>query len=296
MSSPQKHINESHYLNTKSSKVYNKLLNIQYQITLPIFLNSQAITHNGITYLIGGGHPPYSSCHQINSIDLKSTPIPSLNIGRYKNALLSHQNNIFTIGGMNQDYLDSVEKFDGQKWILTSSLNHSRADCSCCSVNDSIFVFGGYSSTDTIERFDGFIWHVLKISLPTTLRRIGSFHFENSLFLVAGNSMMFRTNACFRNIFRVNLEKESMEEIKELPVADCFDIPAKVSEKSVELIGQKYFCKFDRSTLEWDCKNIETVCGTCYKKCGELGEKCKFIQKLNFFKIFMVLRNSNKLV
>jgi hypothetical protein len=296
MSDPQQHINETHFLNTKSSKVYSRTLNIYYQINLPVSLNSPSVLHKGQTYLIGGGIPPYSSCHIVNSINLKSTQIPSLNLGRYKNALISHQNEIFTIGGINQDHLDSVERFDGEKWTIASSLNHARADCSCCSVKNSIFVFGGFSLLDTIERFDGSIWHVLKISLPTTISRIGSFYYGNSLFFVGGNIKMFRSNACNKNVYRVDLEKDSIEEIKSLPVTDCFDAPAKFSENKVELIGQRYYCSFDKESMEWDCKEIQTVCGVCFKNCGEIGEKCRFIQKLNFIKIFMVLRSNNKLV
>ena len=297
MSEPIQRINETHFLNTKTEKVYFKPLNAQYPVTLPLTLVSPSVLFNGTTYLVGGGSPPYASCHQINSIDLTPTQIPSLNIGRYKNALIAHQNEIFTIGGMNQDYLDSVEKFDGQKWTMASSLNHPRADCSCCSVKDSIFVFGGYSLSDFIEKFDGFTWHVLKISLPTTLRRIGSFCCEDSLFLVGGNSMMFRTNASCRNVYKVDLEKEDLREINGLSVADSFDSPGGVviSEGKVELVGQRYFHKFDQRTLEWESTEIETVCRACFQKCGELGEKCRFVHKLNFIKIFTVLRINNKL-
>lgn len=287
---------EGNLLNIKAGKVFNRLFNTYCDISLPSSLNCSSAVHIGKTYLIGGGDPPYSSCFKINTVDFKVTQIPSLKIGRYKNNVISHQGELYTIGGINEDYLDSVEKLVNDKWVVSSTLNHSRADCSSCSVGPSIYIFGGFSLSDTIEKYNGSTWQVLKISLPVQLRHIGSFYHENNLYLVGGNLMMFRTNACNRNVYKLNLEREEVEEVKSLPVADCFEFPRKVSENRIELVGQRFKFSLNLEDFEWNCEEILMVCRTCFTKCGEPGENCKFSKKINFIKIFMRLRNSSRII
>jgi hypothetical protein len=288
--------NVSHYLNLPQSKVFNKNLNVFYHLEVPPQLNGPTIIYKGLTFLIGGGIPDYSSCFIVNSIDLHLTQVASLLTGRKKHGLVVHLDEIFAIGGVGQDFLSSVEKFDGKNWTGQASLSHERVEPTCCSANENIYVFGGNANYPlSVERLNKGIWEEIHLKFPILAKRMGSFFFNDWIYLVGGNLMTFRTNATLKEVHIFNVHEGCIEKSLNLQNSDCFDTPAIVKSEKVELIGNNSRVKFYTKTRTWKMEKVEFVCKTCFNHCVSLNGKCGKARKMTLIKLYSKLKPLSKL-
>ena len=288
--------NTTHFLDLKQGRVYNRALNSYYLKEVSAELNGPTIIHKGQTYLIGGGSPDYNKCYLINSIDFTLTELPSLIKGRRKHGLVIHCDQIFAIGGVHNDFLSSVEYFNGDEWKESSKLINERSDPTCCSVYGKIYVFGGYSNKiDSIERFDGNEWQEIQLNIPILHKRIGWFVVEDWIYLIGGNIMTFRTNINTRKSFRFNTKSLKLECIEDLPESDCFDFNYTLESGRIVLIGNKNLWVYEVNTSLWMQEEISFICKDCLADCGMSDGCCKKSKKLQMIKIFTKLRLLSKI-
>jgi hypothetical protein len=288
--------NTTHFLDLQQGRVFNNSLNSYYFKEVSAELNGPTIIHKGQTYLIGAGCPNYNRCFIINSIDFSSTELPSLIQGRRKHGLVIHSNEIFAIGGVHNDFLSSVESFNGVEWKESSNLINERSDPTCCSVHGMIYVIGGYSlKMDSIERFDGNRWQEIQLNIPILYKRIGWFVLEDWIYLIGGNLMTFRTNTNTRKCFRFNTKSLILESIEDLPEPDCFDFNFIPEYRRMILIGNKNCWEYEIDTSVWRKFNIRMNCKDCLSDCGTTDGLCRKSKKLQMIKLFTKLRHLSKI-
>ena len=264
-------------------------------ITIPKKLKSPSILFNGRTYVIGGGLDPFDQCFIINTIDLEITCISNLFTGRIKHGLVIMCEEIYAIGGIADDYLKSVEKFNGNIWEEITPLNYYQVQPIACEVNNAIYVISGGNVDDKyIEKYKDNQWTILPFQYPDNLIKIGAASFGNNLIIAGGKKFAFKANDFSKKAWRINCENHEIEELPEMPEADCFDFPGWEENGKAVMMGQKNYFEYDIIEKNWTYKIIPSVCSLCLIE--DCGEECNYQKKIQFYKAFRLIKLENKLL
>ena len=284
----------SKILDFMNERVFNTS---EYQfeyVKIPYALKSPSIQLNGRTYVIGGGLPPYNQCFIVNTIDLETQIIKSLNIGRIKHGLVTMCGEIYAIGGISNDFLRSVEKFNGNAWEEIAPLNYSRVQPTSCTVNQEIYVISGNIESKSIEKYKESVWIIIHFQFPVALRRVGVACCGKNLFIAGGNLLTLKSECNYKRAWKIDCNKNEIEELDNLPIYDCFDFSGWESNGKLVMIGQKHYFEYDLTEKHWKMNAIANTCSLCLN--NTCRETCKYLKKYQFYKTFKVLKAEYKLL
>jgi len=158
-----------HTFNCKTGKVEKAKLTAGFILPFRFVLIE---TGNNV-YLNGGDndHGVYLKSHYLYD-ELRSTLITlnDMNQVRSRHALTNVKDKVYAIGGENEyGILNHCEYYDikENKWIVVGQLHGARCNLSACSLDNSIYVIGGWNKSylNTIEELDvsSNKWEIVKI-------------------------------------------------------------------------------------------------------------------------------------
>lgn len=135
---------------------------------------------------------------------------------RYLHSSVMFNSLAYVIGGQSSpnEYLSSVEAFDGQAWITKSPLNRPRSYCAVIANNSALWVAGGFCGTaevcNSLEKFQDNTWLVINVNIPMLagMSVVPRDKF-NSSFLVLGGSDGNHTS---ERVLCFNTENSQFEE------------------------------------------------------------------------------------
>lgn len=269
------------------------------KIEVPIMLKSPMIRVNGVTYAIGGGLPPFNRCFQVNTIDLESKRLDDLLEGRVKHGVVYMNSEIYVVGGIGMTgnasgYLNSVEKYDFKTWQTVKPMNYQRIQPSACAWKNCIYVVGGDSDLKSIEKFKNNTWEVLAFKLPVGLRKVGLACVNNEIIITGGNLMAFRTIANSRKALKINCLSDQVEEIADMPLADCFENIGKVLGHKLVFIGENAKSTYNLKKNTWKSEEFQAICPICSSSTD--SEICEDTAKYLFYKTYRLLKPGSRLV
>ena len=156
------------------------------------------------------------------------TEVAPLNVGRGFHTMSWINDQPAVIGGKDPDdnKLNSVEVFDGNRWVEIAPLNLARDNTTACCTGPATYVIGGWieeggvlKKTATIEKFMDNAWHILDLTLPVPSARTGAIPRSESSFLVLGG--IIEPNDPTGNVWVVS--EQAAEPVAPLEGPCCFE-------------------------------------------------------------------------
>ena len=139
---------------------------------------------------------------------------------RYLHSMILHNTKAYVIGGQSSadTYLNSVEAFENDSWVLKPALNKPRSMFTVMVNNSAIWVAGGFCgkgvTCQSLEKFDGEQWLLIEVALPMYAGMCSApvDKFNNSFYVLGGSD----GNKASDRFLVFNTESSSFEEDQNL--------------------------------------------------------------------------------
>ena len=147
---------------------------------------------------------------------MHSVSVYEMQEARYLHSMVYHNNIAYVIGGQSSpnDYLNSVEAFENNSWVLKPEMNKKRSFFTVIANNSAIWVAGGFSGSQeicqSIEKFHSGQWTLIEVTLPmyAGMCSVPRDTFNNCFYILGGSD----GNKSSDRFLVFNTENSSFEE------------------------------------------------------------------------------------
>ena len=224
------------------SFIVYKLLTNSFEKVIPNV--SEGITFKVLPYNSGycnisnqnkifiSGGLQYEKCFCFYDFDINHLgELRSMNYTKYSHSMIAYKDEVFVIGGYDSMKVE-VYHTEFEDWTNLPDLNYDRQDAGVCIINNILYVFLGYSSSQgkvsrNFERLNledrdkG--WKLLSVFNPIDLNAVtcncAIFPYEEGVIIFGG----FKEGSCIDSVTFFHLESYVLSRIKiKMPFATAF--------------------------------------------------------------------------